>query len=376
MPSSPSTIGQYLRLALAAKLRQRSLVSTVELVRSRTPTPAPVVVELDVTTFCDLACPECISGALLNQGRFSDARLMALATEMAAEGVRAVILIGGGEPLLHPAVAPVIEALAAGDVAVGLTTNGTQIGRHLDVIATNVEWTRVSIDAASSATYNLFRPRRGGTRDTFTEVIANVEELAKVKRGALGYSFLLMARRDAKGARVIHNNFSEVAAAARLARDLGCDYVEYKPEYDLKHRLIAQPLELRELLAEELALAESIQCSSFEVIAPAHLHRVVADEPLDEPKAYHRCPTTELRTLLTPTGAYLCPYHRGNPAARFGNPAKEGFAELWASREREKASARIDPSRDCGFACIRHGSNKWLLGDDASPPVDDYDVFI
>jgi wyosine [tRNA(Phe)-imidazoG37] synthetase (radical SAM superfamily) len=377
MDSLSSTVSRQSRLALAAKLQQRSLASVVEQVRQGEPVAAPVVVELDVTTFCDLACPECISGALLNSGRFSDQKLLTLASEIASVGVRAVILIGGGEPLLHPSVDNVIQALVTSGVAVGLTTNGTQIGRHLDVIATNVEWTRVSIDAACASTYSLFRPRRGGNRETFVEVIANVEALAKIKHGALGYSFLLIARRETSGSRVIHHNFGEVAAAAQLARDLGCDYVEFKPEYDLGHHLVPQPQELRELLGAELIKAAALQDSSFQVIAPAHLSRVVAGEPLDEPKTYHRCPSVELRTLVTPSGAYLCPYHRGNLAARYGDPTKASFTELWQSAERERAASRIDPSRDCRFSCIRHDSNEWLLhGQATTETVDDYDMFI
>ncbi len=364
------------RLALAEKLHQRSLSLEVGKVREGKSLAAPTVVELDVTTFCDLACPECISGSLLNRGRFSNERLLELAAEICEVGVRAVILIGGGEPLLHPVVADVIEAFAEANVAVGLTTNGTQLNRHHDVVARYVEWTRVSVDAASAATYNLFRPRRGGTRDTFAEVVENVRSLARDRRGSLGYSFLLIARRARRGKTILHHNFDEVAAAAHLARDIGCDYIEFKPEYDLNHRLVAQPRELRELLIDELAAAADIQCEAFNVIAPAHLDKVIADERLDEPKTYHHCPTVELRTLLTPSGAYLCPYHRGNASARYGDPSTEGFREMWTSNARLAAAKRVNPSRDCSFSCIRHQSNQWLIDGEPTRNVDDYDMFI
>jgi sulfatase maturation enzyme AslB (radical SAM superfamily) len=376
--SSPPDIERRSRLDLKAKLRQRSLGPAVERIREGETPSAPVVVELDVTTFCDLACPECISGTLLNKGRFADARLLDLAAELGELGVRAVILIGGGEPLLHPVVAKVIEILGEAGVAVGLTTNGTQINRHLDVIAANVQWTRVSVDAASARTYDIFRPRRGGARNTFSEVIENMGSLARVKAGALGYSYLLMARLEIDGRDIGHHNFGEVAAAAKLARELGCDYVEFKPEYDLAHRLIAKPYVLRALLREELERALSLQSENFEVLAPTHLWKVLSGESLEQPKSYQRCPTLDLRTLITPSGAYACPYHRGNPAASYGDPANFSLRQLWSSEERERMTARIDPSRDCGFNCIRHESNLLLLDEDASPAddIDDYDLFI
>lgn len=366
------------RLDLVTKLQQRSLGSAVERVRQGKSLSAPVVVELDVTTFCDLACPECISGSLLNQGRFSNEGLIELASEMGEIGVRAVILIGGGEPLLHPIIEEVIEILSENSIAVGLTTNGTQIRRYLDVIADNVQWTRVSIDAASAETYNIFRPQRGGRRDTFYEVISNVEALASAKSGALGYSYLLMARLEAGGADIAHHNFGEVAAAARLAQEMGCDYIEFKPEYDLAHQLVAKPEALRALLDEELDRAKAQESAGFEVVAPAHLWRVLNDEPLKQPKSYRHCPTTDLRTLLTPSGAYVCPYHRGNAAARYGDPTKVTLRQLWRSDERERVGAQIDPSRDCGFNCIRHESNLWLLDGEGhqAGDTDDYDIFI
>ena len=49
-------------------------------------------------------------------------------------GVRAVILIGGGKPLAHPSTIKIIEKLGKNKIDIGLTTNGTLMGRYLDII--------------------------------------------------------------------------------------------------------------------------------------------------------------------------------------------------------------------------------------------------
>src|SRR5262245_61301281 len=104
---------------LDKKLYQRSVWDDVTSLAANRPSPRPIVVELDPTSFCDLACPECISEPVLNSGGFTRTRLLEIAHELVGIGVRAVILIGGGEPLLHPAVSEVMETLHTGGVQLG-----------------------------------------------------------------------------------------------------------------------------------------------------------------------------------------------------------------------------------------------------------------
>ncbi len=367
------------RLDLAAKLSQESVLPVVRRVAAGQKAAAPLVVELDPTSFCDLACPECISGPLLQQGRFDSERLSALGDELAEAGVRAVILIGGGEPLLHPVVGELIADLATRGVAVGLTTNGTQLRRYMEPISAHVAWTRVSVDAASAGVYDRLRPHRGG-RSAFAAVIDGMRELAKRKRGDLGFSFLLISRRDDAGT-VTASNLAELLPAAELAREIGCDYFEVKPEYDSSHFLCDHPRDTLERLGEDLHSVKELSREGFEVIAPTNLDALLGRGPLRQPKEYDRCPVAELRTLLTPTGAYMCPYHRGSPKARYGDPTEERFADIWAGSERERAIGAIAPSSDCQFHCIRHESNLSILRSAAEnswpePVSADYDPFI
>lgn len=366
------------RLDLVAKLSQASVRPVVDQVQRGERTAAPLVVELDPTSFCDLACPECISGPLLQQGRLPSERLIALCDELGESGVRAVILIGGGEPLLHPVVGDLIPRLAGQGVAVGITTNGTQLQRYLEPIAEHVSWTRVSVDAATAATYEQLRPHRG-RRKVFDQVIEGMRALASRKRGALGYSFLLVSRRDTAGD-VTVSNLAEVLPAAELAREIGCDYFEVKPEYDADHFLTAHPAEAIRQLEADLQRIRELSRPGFDVISPTNLDEILTSSTLVQPKTYDHCPVTELRTLITPTGAYLCPYHRGNPRARFGDPSTEGLIEMWEGPAREAAVSAIAPSVDCRFHCIRHGSNLEILDGredlDSPTTVPDYDPFI
>jgi sulfatase maturation enzyme AslB (radical SAM superfamily) len=364
-------------LNLKSKLYQQSIWSDVVKVSRGETLANPLVAELDLTSFCDLACPECISKALLNRSRFTHERMIEIAHELVEAGVRAVVLIGGGEPLLHSAFANVLRILGEAGVAVGVTTNGTLIDQHCDALSRYATWTRVSVDAGSPDTYEQFRPTRSG-RNVFATVITNMSRLAKIKRGRLGYSYLLLARRS--GSEHLIHNFNEVLQAAMLARAIGCDYFEVKPSYDMGHFLINQSAELRTILFAQLSSLASLVSEKFEILRPLNLDVILEGSSNHEPKEYQNCLVSELRTLITPTGLYVCPYHRGDARFRFGDLTIASLQEVWNGKARKDVMAKLEPSKHCQFHCIRHQSNQELirLGTMAERPelVDDYDLFI
>jgi MoaA/NifB/PqqE/SkfB family radical SAM enzyme len=365
---------------LVGKLRQPAIQDSVQRIRSGDRLQAPVIVELDPTSFCDLACPECISSDLLSRLRFTSEQLERLSRNIVDMGVRGVILIGGGEPLLHPAIERVISTMSAGGVRVGLTTNGTQIDRHLDTIAEHMAWTRVSVDAATPGTYEAFRPARNA-RNQFSHVVENMSKLASTKTGMLGFSFLVMARVTSEG-EVLQTNAHEIAAAARLAKNIGCDYFEVKPEYDSQHYLLSRGSRLAKEISEQELLLHDLADGHWPVLVHPNLHACEQAGGREQPKSYSRCYVADMRTLITPGGAYLCPYFRGREFARYGDPKVESLWDLWNGPRRDEVGRDVDPGSACRFHCIRHESNLRIMGPEAERingqegSLDDYDPFI
>ncbi|MFH8618281.1 radical SAM protein [Streptomyces sp. NPDC017979] len=361
------------RLDLVSKLYQPSGWPRVLEVAAGERSTGPLVVDLDPTTFCDLACPECISGKLLNQGRFTPERLAELAHELIDMSVRGVVLIGGGEPLAHRGTRKVLQILGEAGIAIGVVTNGTMIRQNLDELAQYASWVRVSMDAGTSETYGIFRPDRKN-RSVFDKVVANMRLLAEAKKGALGYSFLVMTRRQPDG--TVVSNHHEVLTAARLARDIGCDYFETKAMFDDEHHVIQVPEDILGSVDEQLREARELTDDSFEIVNSSTLTSLRNRVGPVQPKDYQRCPVAELRTLVTPSGVYVCSYHRGNPLAKIGDAVTEPLPDIWAASDR----GIVDPSRDCRFHCARHRSNLELhqigAGATASEPSVDYDPFI
>lgn len=377
-------------LDLESKLSQKSVLNYLTSIDWSKGSLAPFVVELDPTSRCNLACPDCISGELLNKDEIPSGRLLQLADELIDAGVKAVILIGGGEPMMHPSIEKVIERFGGAGVKIGITTNGLFLKKYLDVTAEFASWVRVSMDAATSETFNRIRPSKVG-KSLFDSAIKNMQTFAKVKKGRLGYSFMIFNEGDYgfRGIPVnteafnkvnqIKTNVHEIFQAALLAREIGCDYFEVKPMYDVNHFSIMQPESITRTVDEQLLLAKGLNNDCFRVLEATKLWSTLHGESNLEPKDYQRCVSAETRTLITPSGTYVCPYFRGAEHKNLGKIQDMTFRELWHGQRRIEIIRKLDPSEDCPMHCIRHGSHKiiesWIRGGFPLPSAD-FDLFI
>ena len=229
------------------------------------------------------------------------------------------------------------------------------INRHLETISQLIKWTRVSIDAGTQSTFEIFRPSK--IRNGFEKIISNLEKLAKIKKGKLGYSFLLIERSNSNG--TVINNCHEILIAAKLAKEIGCDYFEFKPMVNEHHHLIPFSQNAKNLITEQLEQLSNLNNEHFRVIYPKSVEHLLFSVSLDQNKNYSYCPTLELRTVVTPSGIYPCPYKRGYQQNLLGL-LNTKFDEFWQSEDCHLQIKKINPIQDCKFFCIRHELNIFL----------------
>ncbi len=373
------------KMDIVSKLRQDFVFEKIKKTNWSKGTNAPLIVELDPTAVCDLACPGCISEDIIaTNNSFSSNRLLEIGRELKDMDVKGVIFIGGGEPLAHPAFGDLIRYFGLNDISSGITTNGTFINRYLNEIAEYSSWTRVSIDASSEEIFSILRPTKGG-KSKFSIIIENMRKLAKIKVGKLGYSFLV--RSEAEGDGMI-SNIHEIYSAAVLAKDIGCDYFEVKPSYnyknDVAHSLVKHSPERMQELRQEMEKLDDLVDESFSVTKAITLDSSIDGVRKHQVKKYTTCPTTELRTLITPLGTYVCPYWRGKENFMVGDAKTTNFKELWNSFERRSIQSWLDPSKHCSqIHCLRDESNVEILNlindiknNKQIDVLDEYDRFI
>jgi len=346
------------KMNLANKLHQKFVIDKIKETKWEKGASGPLIVELDTTEACDMACPGCVSEEMMVAGnKLTSTRLMALGEELKDIGVKGVVLIGGGEPLAHPAIGKFMDYLGGNDISIGITTNGSFIHNYIETIAKYSSWTRVSMDAATDEIFGKLRPTKGG-RSKFNKIVDNIRSLAKVKKGKLGFSFLI--RTEIEGPKVV-SNIHEIYDAAVLARDIGCDYFEVKPSYNYRgnavHSLVQHKPEKMEEAKKEIARLSELVTDSFSIVKAITLDASLEGAQIEQTKKYTSCPATELRTLITPSGVYVCPYWRGKEQFSVGDIMDNSFQDIWNSQKRNKIQKWLDPSVHCPFNCLRHDTN-------------------
>jgi len=314
---------------------------------------------------------------------FTNKRLLQLVKEFNENGIRGVVLIGGGEPLAHPAIGEFIDCLGEHDIHIGITTNGTFVRKYLDQIAKYSNWIRVSMDAATSRTFGILRPSKSG-QSKFDDIVVNMRMLAKKKRNKLGYSYLI--RTEADGV-PIESNINEIFQAAELARDIGCDYFEVKPSYQYRegidHSLTQHDPRLMQLAREEILRLDELETDSFAILKAINLQYSLKGAQFKQSKGYTTCPVAELRTLICPSGVFVCPYWRGKEHMRIGDLNDKSLFEMWNGERRKYVMNRLNPGTHCWFHCLRHESNLEIINIRESISkgehidiVDEFDRFI
>ncbi|MCA8975999.1 MAG: radical SAM protein, partial [Planctomycetes bacterium] len=192
------------------------------------PDLAPLSINLDLTTACNYACDHCIDWDILNSKvRHEDEELRQSLRQMAARGLRSVILIGGGEPTLYPGFAATVEFCKQLDLQVAVVSNGSRNERILQAAPffTKGDWVRLSLDAGSN---DVFRRMHKPSNKTLSldEICGWIPKIKAVNPDlTVGFSFVITWRGGSRGDVKIVENIQEMAAAAARADAAGFDYI-------------------------------------------------------------------------------------------------------------------------------------------------------
>jgi MoaA/NifB/PqqE/SkfB family radical SAM enzyme len=143
--------------------------------------------------------------------------------EARAMGVEALSLVGGGEPLLHPRFADMLDLATALGFQVDTSTNGIALTGEIArrIVRAAPDSMTVSLSAATDATFRVLHPDQ--PPGTYARAMENVRRLADL-RGAAG-----SARPNLIALYVVCNaNFREAEAMVRAAKDAGFDEVWFQ----------------------------------------------------------------------------------------------------------------------------------------------------
>jgi heme d1 biosynthesis radical SAM protein NirJ len=124
--------------------------------------PGPVVI-WNLIRRCNLACQHCysISADIDFPGELSTPQIFATMDDLKSFGVP-VLILSGGEPLLHPDIFAISRRAKAMGFYVGLSTNGTLIDTALlpQIAAVGYDYVGISLDGIAQ-THDRFRRKSG-----------------------------------------------------------------------------------------------------------------------------------------------------------------------------------------------------------------------
>ncbi len=339
------------------------------------PAYSPISINLDLTSACNYACSFCVDSKLINAGKhFSLEEIKRLIDTLHSHGLLSVILIGGGEPTLHPHFGAVVDYIKSKGLQVGIATNGSRLEK-IEAIADRLkekDWIRISIDAGKEGTFKaLHHPRN---QLTLHQILKNAKKIKeKNPRVSLGYSYVIVWEGVEIDGKKLTPNIQEMPRAAELARKFSFDYVSFKPclirveasqretllqdvdsskESEIAKQIKVQLQQARDLAGDEVKILES---SNLKAILNQETERIKS-----QPK---RCHMQFFRTVVSPFGIYHCPAFRGVDIAKISE--KKGYLtdkELKQSLKRTaKSIEAFDATKECKeVGCFYNETNWWL----------------
>lgn len=367
----PRTIAAF-RSFVAGMRDYRETGSTAQLVA----TPL-LSINLDLTTACDHACGHCVDDEVINTGpKYSGDNVLATIDTLADRGLCSVILIGGGEPTLHPKFGEIVRHIKARGLELGLVTHGGHAHKIVEVADQfqATDWVRFSIDAATNETYQDIHFGQAGKkpRNTLAEILANGRSLREANPAIqLGYSYVVVPPGQEYHGRKLRDNIDEIPGAAANAREHGFTYLSLKPCL-IKRETEGETLMYGVRPEEIEAVNARIRAKIAEAQGVAGEVKIVQSQNLiamlsgqldllrEQPQI---CYAGFLRQVVSPFSIVHCPAWRGDLRAQVGT--KLGYAEPQAAAATAEATAKnllaFDATRTCAdIACFYNSMNRYI----------------
>lgn len=336
----------------------------------------PILMEINLTNICNQACRWCISmyshvsnpamsleekvikkAHLAKQGCEAKGleinRLKTFITETATYGLKAVTWSGGGEPTTYYRFAELVQH-TVGKLEQGLMTNGQFSPKLIPIIGHHLKWIRVSLDTFDAEKYSYQRYSQ-----RFNAVITNIKALTKYPV-SIGLNM-----------NIAEWNMNEIVEFAKKGRNLGVDYVQFRP-------ILGLPFETKDnghyrnqlgenilpTIKAALLQAQQLNTATFKVLVSWDKFNDIQDIEGNFGRNYTKCLGHNFVCVLNADGfVEVCMYRLGEEKFKMGNIYQQSFAEIWEGQQRAAVKAHccntIDFSK-CTVCCKLHNLNKLL----------------
>jgi len=106
----------------------------------------PRVFQITPTNACDLNCVYCCCGEIDRKEKLSIEQLKEITDIAVKVGVKAFVITGGGEPMVHPNILEFIDYAHSKNIKLALITNGNHFKDDMIETLSKLQWCRISFD--------------------------------------------------------------------------------------------------------------------------------------------------------------------------------------------------------------------------------------
>lgn len=314
----------------------------------------PIYVEIATSGSCNQRCTYCALDFMEYQPRFLDTKLLKERIfEMASLGVKSIMYAGEGEPLLHKDIGKIITYTKDAGIDVAITTNAVLLSKELlDYTLNKITWIKISINGATLKTYTQIHKSHP---NDFERVIRNLSYAVKLRK-ARGYKCTLGMQ-----LLLLPENSKEVLLLAKLAKDMGMDYLVVKP---YSHHPFSRTKRYRDIkYSRYLYLAERLNTfnsNRFNVI-----FRINTMQKWDRGiREYRHCYALPFWAYIDAGGdVWGCSAYLGDNNFIYGNIYKSGFKAICEGLRRKKIARWAQNKLDtvsCRVNCRMDEINRYL----------------
>ncbi|MEK0337530.1 MAG: radical SAM protein [Nitrosopumilus sp.] len=324
---------------------------------------APVYLDMGVTKKCNLSCIYCFGASQHMTGEIIQRDALLTTFHQAPRlGVKAIGIIGDGEPTLNPHIYEAMDVGKKGGLDMAFSTNGILLDDgKMENILRNCTWMRFNLSAGTREGYK--RIHRADRWDVVTEHVRRMVEL----RDTGGYTCEIGLQSVFVPTEIMTG---EVIPEAQLALDIGVDYFLIKqcswPEKSwFKHGMVQFDLNLYDEPENQelLQRVENMSTERTKIIPKWSLIAQKGERP------YDGCPAVPLISEISGNGDwYPCAYMFSEPKFeeyRFGNLHEKSLQEILESERYWRIidmMKTFDVHNDPAGACRLDKCNEFVDG--------------
>ncbi len=314
---------------------------------------SPIIFEIDPSNRCNQDCPWCSFSKLRSESQavMCLETIKSLLDNLKEMGVKAVNWTGGGEPLVNTATLDAVIYAKSLGFDQGIFTNGLLLNEKArSVLLKSLTWLRVSLDGYDEESY---AKSHGTSIKSFNIVLNNIRQAALEKdRCTLGVGFIITPE-----------NYHGIEKVAYLAKDLGVDYIQFKPAI---YRPGSKQMGIDLIEDEILPLLNRVKLLSndkFNVMVTHYRFNDVMDVKGNYGRNYKKCLSHHFQGAVgADAKVYICDHHKGEKEYVLGDLTKNTMQEIWDSEQRKEVIKYLDSTdlSQCQSCCRNHELNKFL----------------